>query len=96
MLLRLSLGVASSDTIKTASFSPRPLVCTGDFKIKEAIHHLQHVMLRPDRERKGGPEEEEWPSAQSFNLEISISHKNKTLVLQNVPFALSGACLMDN
>lgn len=31
---------------------PRPLLCTGDFKIKEAIHHLQHVMLRPYRERK--------------------------------------------
>lgn len=32
---------------------PRPLLCTGDFKIKEAIHHLQHVLLRPSGERKG-------------------------------------------
>lgn len=41
---------------------PRPLLCTGDFKIKEAIHHQQHVMFRPYRE-KG---EMEWPSAHSF------------------------------
>lgn len=32
---------------------PRPLLCTGDFKIKEAIHHLQHVLLRPSGEMKG-------------------------------------------
>lgn len=72
MLLRLSLGVASSDPIKSASPS-LSLLCTGDFKIKEAIYHLQHVMLRPYRERQrkrgnGEPGEEEWPSAHTFYL----------------------------
>lgn len=52
MLLGLSLGVASSDPIKSASPSSS-LLCTGDLEIKEAIHHLQHVMLRPYREKRG-------------------------------------------
>lgn len=80
---------------------PRPLLHSGDFKIKEAIHHLQHVMLRPYRERKG-----KWRarggrvafSGTAFicQLEISISHKRKTPAYKTVLFALSGSCLMDN
>lgn len=39
---------------------PRILLCTGDFKIKEAIHHLQHVMFRPYKEKE--KREIAWPS----------------------------------
>lgn len=49
--LRPSLGVASSDPIKSASLAPY-LMCTGDFEIKEVIHHLLHVMLIINKEEE--------------------------------------------
>lgn len=74
---------------------PRPLLCTGDFKIKAGYSSSAtcDVSDPTEREEKRG----KWNGLQLiafiFQLQISISHK---LVLQKVPFATSGLCLMGN